>query len=580
LTILALCLLGRAHADYHYVSHSGSDEYPYTSWATAADSLQPAINAASSGDTVFVGSGVWEDAPCTLRAGQALIGAGMDSTTLRCTAAGRLVTLVSRTAHAVRVEGFALASGAADPAGTGIYAYGDTGLAIEGNRFVNLRFGAIGAYVTGAITNNVFASNEEALNFGFDACSLLVKNNTVTGGTGSFVISGAGGQWFIKNNLFAHNHGVVGAAAYNPGETAYVANNLFFSNVAGGTYYQGNLYALNTVVENNTFVGPPGPDRPSAVIAAGLVDDPPSIFSNNIVRGFHVGFYFSYYGDVDVSYSDFWDVPYLDEPHGRANMLEGNLFAEPMFADSNIFHLQMYSPLIDAGDPSILDVDGSRSDIGVYGGPGGSSYDYIDIPPLMPDSISYQVWNDTVYLDWRDNRESDFLSYLLHKDAIPGFVPSQSNLIAEPESSFFVDGEVLSGQTFYYRIASVDSQGNRSEYSPEVAVLVTGVSEGAELPEVTLIEGNYPNPFNSETIINYYLADVGYQPAEVKLMVCDIGGRLIKTLIDNRQYPGSHRAAWDGRGEGGEEISSGIYFARLIVSGIELCRARKILLVR
>ena len=35
------------------------------------------------------------------------------------------------------------------------------------------------------------------------------------------------------------------------------------------------------------------------------------------------------------------------------------------------FHLQKYSPAIDKGDPTILDVDGSRSDIGMFGGPLG-----------------------------------------------------------------------------------------------------------------------------------------------------------------------------------------------------------------
>jgi hypothetical protein len=52
--------------------------------------------------------------------------------------------------------------------------------------------------------------------------------------------------------------------------------------------------------------------------------------------------------------------------------------------DSNNYLLQMFSPLIDAGDPNILDVDGSRSDVGLYGGPYGQSYEYKDLPPKKP----------------------------------------------------------------------------------------------------------------------------------------------------------------------------------------------------
>ena len=47
------------------------------------------------------------------------------------------------------------------------------------------------------------------------------------------------------------------------------------------------------------------------------------------------------------------------------------MFVNP---DSMDFELQMYSPLIDAGDPNILDKDGSRSDIGLFGGPLGEKY--------------------------------------------------------------------------------------------------------------------------------------------------------------------------------------------------------------
>ncbi len=39
------------------------------------------------------------------------------------------------------------------------------------------------------------------------------------------------------------------------------------------------------------------------------------------------------------------------------------------------FHFALSAPLIDAGDPSLLDVDGSRSDPGIYGGPEGDGWD-------------------------------------------------------------------------------------------------------------------------------------------------------------------------------------------------------------
>jgi hypothetical protein len=49
--------------------------------------------------------------------------------------------------------------------------------------------------------------------------------------------------------------------------------------------------------------------------------------------------------------------------------LQGNLSKDPLFAGLSDFHLKPGSPAIDAGDPSIKDPDGSRSDMGLFGGP-------------------------------------------------------------------------------------------------------------------------------------------------------------------------------------------------------------------
>ena len=44
IAILALAI-SPAHADYHYASHEGSNEYPYTSWEIGAHRIQDAVDA-------------------------------------------------------------------------------------------------------------------------------------------------------------------------------------------------------------------------------------------------------------------------------------------------------------------------------------------------------------------------------------------------------------------------------------------------------------------------------------------------------------------------------------------------------
>jgi hypothetical protein len=75
-----------------------------------------------------------------------------------------------------------------------------------------------------------------------------------------------------------------------------------------------------------------------------------------------------------------------------------------------------------------------------------------------------------------------------------------------------------------------------------------------ELPTVTSLSQNHPNPFNAETNIGYSLSEAG----NVSLKVYDISGRLIATLVEGYQQAGQHSVNWDA-----SDISSGVYFYKL-----------------
>jgi len=570
-------------ADYHYASHTGSDEYPYTSWETAADSIQKAINAASAGDTIYVGSGVWEDVPCTLWNDLSLIGRGIDSTAFRKTSSIIYLTVHMRVViRDITFDGLlpSYRCGGVQPV------YHDTAVCIINNRFRRLAFGIDGVF-TGKIVNNIFENSEEGINGFFDACSLLVRNNTFTGCT--VPITGWG-EWYVTKNIFHHNprggfifSNFIGAWGYQ--DTAYVANNLFFHNLESETYDDEELIDVigRAFLENNTLVGDPDFPRFIGVAIEPNIPNQRDL-NNNIISGFQWAIR-NYSQNIAgrLFYNDLWRNV-MDAYVGNAGIdtIIGNLRVAPMFMDTLDFHLQAYSPLIDAGDPNILDVDGSRSDIGYTGGPGGFSYPYEDLPPRIPDSLAFSFVPDTVFLNWRYNYEADFNRYQVHRDTISSFVPDIFNLIAETDTSFHIDADITQSHDYYYRIAAVDNQDNLSEYSQELAVILTSVINPFDpnVPRLTEINQNYPNPFNSQTTISYYLADIGYQPAEVQLYIYNIAGQLVRRLVDSRQYPGRYIITWEGLGEGGEVLSSGVYFARLIVSGIELIKARKITFLR
>ena len=86
---------------------------------------------------------------------------------------------------------------------------------------------------------------------------------------------------------------------------------------------------------------------------------------------------------------------------------------------------------------------------------------------------------------------------------------------------------------------------------------------GETLPEASGLAPNSPNPFNSATLITYHMAG----PGPVKLVIYNVLGQPVRTLVDESRAAGSYRVKWDARDEGGVLLSTGVYIARLSYPG-------------
>ncbi|MFO7446229.1 MAG: T9SS type A sorting domain-containing protein, partial [Ignavibacteriaceae bacterium] len=78
------------------------------------------------------------------------------------------------------------------------------------------------------------------------------------------------------------------------------------------------------------------------------------------------------------------------------------------------------------------------------------------------------------------------------------------------------------------------------------------------------LQQNYPNPFNPTTSINFSLPSEG----DVSLVIYNILGKRIKTLVDEYKTAGRYNVSWNGRDDNGNSVSSGIYFYSLRSSGL------------
>ena len=102
---------------------------------------------------------------------------------------------------------------------------------------------------------------------------------------------------------------------------------------------------------------------------------------------------------------------------------------------------------------------------------------------------------------------------------------------------------------------------------------IVGVDDGPLPPGFTLAQ-NHPNPFSTSTSFDYTLSEA----ASIRLEVCDMLGRTVKSLAVGLEAAGQHHARWDGSDNHGRRMPAGAYILRL-EAGNRL-RERTIMLLR
>jgi PKD repeat protein len=186
--------------------------------------------------------------------------------------------------------------------------------------------------------------------------------------------------------------------------------------------------------------------------------------------------------------------------------------------------------------------------VGIYG--------EVNAPvPVELASFSVQINENNAFLSWTTQSESNNYGFAIErKEELGswqqiGFVRG-SGTTTIPQQYTYRDDDLAVG-TYSYRLKQIDTDG-AIEYSETVNVSVL-------VPEVFFLDQNYPNPFNPITTIEYDLPT----SIPVRLVVYDLLGKHVRTLVDKRQQPGHFKATWDGTDEHGNLMASGIYLCRM-----------------
>jgi len=213
----------------------------------------------------------------------------------------------------------------------------------------------------------------------------------------------------------------------------------------------------------------------------------------------------------------------------------------------------------------LFDIDGNFSNEFVAGSRDGRIVCFSGGENLIPVELQNfyaKVDGNNVILTWTTITELNNKGFEIYRKFIDdkenqyiliGFV-SGNGTTSQTVSYNFIDKNLVNGE-YIYRLKQIDFDGTY-KYYPEIKVFIG-------LPDKFVLEQNYPNPFNPETKIKFNIPSNNKDEKFVKLIIYDILGRQIATLIEENKSAGKYEIIFR---PSDLNLGSGIYFYKIVVS--------------
>jgi len=248
-------------------------------------------------------------------------------------------------------------------------------------------------------------------------------------------------------------------------------------------------------------------------------------------------------------------------------------------------------------DPAVCDMDGDGDLEIVFGSLDRNIYALDHTGALLPGwpvLTGGIIYSSPAIADIDDDGvaeifigSNDNQIYGLHLDgsSVGGFPTENDDKVQGSPTVADIDGdsdvEIIVGTDTYLAVLDLATSGEVESYWPThrgnlhrtgTLPRLVSVVKGNMLPKENRLHGNYPNPFNPSTMINFDISEVGH----VELEVLDIRGRLIRTLVSEKLSPANYSIAWSGM-HAGRPASAGIYLYRLTTEQGSLVRKMTLL---
>ena len=190
-----------------------------------------------------------------------------------------------------------------------------------------------------------------------------------------------------------------------------------------------------------------------------------------------------------------------------------------------------------------------------------------------PISVSLATFTATymekaVHLEWQAAEERNHAGYNMYRstEEYGQYHKINEMLIVNesqesPKTYEYLDPFPASGE-YFYKLEDVSLSGASKFHGPIQVATTTAVEERDVLPTEFNLVQNYPNPFNPVTTISYTLPHA----AEVTLVVYNLQGKVVRTLVSSQQAAGAYNVVWDARDDTGISVTSGLYIYRIQAS--------------
>ncbi len=299
-------------------------------------------------------------------------------------------------------------------------------------------------------------------------------------------------------------------------------------------------------------------------------------------------------GDSETTTLELWDI---DKGEIKATF-EGNRFLRnPVLHDSKLAYGRDGTVVLwDFLNGQLIDtIERSRF------------YGYVSLMSFSPNGETIACsYNDNRVLLWDatpGEHTRHKATFYGHSDHTPDNVPVRLTSLKFSPDGFILAaggyGPDWSGKIWFWdvtgegtrkdHIATIETYGrtvDALEFSPDNATLASLGSSGVTLlwdmsrsniptvaeeeiaatpglPTRTVLQANYPNPFNSTTQLPYRLA----APGPVRLVIYNTLGQPVRILVDEFQAVGRYQVQWDGRDQYGSAVAAGVYVGRLHFPG-------------